>query len=190
MFADNRHNATAAPASTAAAMVVGPPLAREPPHPDDQCCDTGERGGQHDVQRGEGHGVGVSLTGSAGGLQVGGIQRGAQGFGEGDAVLDRPVVQVEQPGVVGEAVVVQFHDGDPALAQQCPGNRVEDSAQGCRSRPCSRRCRYSLLMPASRNSASRVPAPRLGDRNTRTRFLPRNHRSAASKKQANNGGSS
>src|SRR5262245_29597963 len=35
------------------------------------------------------------------------------------------------------------------------------SAEGCRSRPCSRRCRYSLLIPASlANSSRRNPASR------------------------------
>ena len=62
---------------------------------------------------------GLSLLAGIGSAphQVGGIQRGTHRLGQGYGVVNGPVMQVKQPRVVRQRVVVQFDDRDVARAQ-------------------------------------------------------------------------
>ena len=53
---------------------------------------------------------------SARGFEVCGIQRGAHRLRQVHRVVNGPIVQVEQPRVIGQGMVMHFHDGDVAGA--------------------------------------------------------------------------
>jgi hypothetical protein len=54
---------------------------------------------------------------SAGGFDVGGIQRRAHRLGQRHGVINSPKVQVKQTGLLVEAVIVDLDNGDAPLAQ-------------------------------------------------------------------------